>query len=228
MKELVGNIQITVNEKVFIKDPSSSELGKKIIRSSIELIDHMGMEHFTFRKLAVELGTAESSIYRYFENKHKLLLYLTAWYWGYVEYLLVIAISNLRSPEEQLRKAMEVICDKPEEAEEHMGPIRIDLLYNILISEASKAYLIKEVDNVNKEGLYRPYKRLVNRISDIVRNINPEYPYPNSLVSTIIEGILHQRFFAAHLPSITDTNNSNDLVDFYKNLALNTIKNHQS
>ena len=228
MTEFVGHIQITVNEKVFLKDPYSSELGKKIISTSIELIDEMGLEHFTFRKLAQKLETAESSIYRYFENKHKLLLYLTAWYWGFVEYKIVFSISNIGSAEEQLQKAISVLCERPDGEQNKLGPIRLDLLHNILISEASKAYLIKEVDDVNKEGLYRPYKRLVNRISSIVSEISEEYPYPNSLISTVIEGILHQRFFAAHLPSLTDIEETGNLVDFYGNLALSAIKNHQA
>ena len=35
MKELFGQIQIKVNEGIFIKDPNSSDLGKKIITEAI-------------------------------------------------------------------------------------------------------------------------------------------------------------------------------------------------
>ena len=83
MQELLKNIQITVNDKIFIKDPEHSEIGKSIIKSSMEMIHTMGMERFTFKKLATELGTTESTIYRYFENKHMLLIYLISWYWGW-------------------------------------------------------------------------------------------------------------------------------------------------
>ena len=90
MHELLKNIQIKVNDKIYIKDPESSDLGKSIIKHSIEMIHAMGMEAFTFKKLAIKLGTTESTVYRYFENKHKLLIYLISWYWGWLEYEMVL------------------------------------------------------------------------------------------------------------------------------------------
>jgi AcrR family transcriptional regulator len=78
MDQIFPGLSIRMDDKLYIKDPISSELGKKILRKSIELIDSVGMEGFTFKKVAMELGTTESSIYRYFENKHKILLYLMA------------------------------------------------------------------------------------------------------------------------------------------------------
>ena len=38
------------------------------------------VEEFTFRKLAQKINTTEASVYRYFENKHRLLIYILAWY----------------------------------------------------------------------------------------------------------------------------------------------------
>ena len=37
-------LQIKMNEKLFLKDPEQSELGKKIILHSIQLIDKMGLK----------------------------------------------------------------------------------------------------------------------------------------------------------------------------------------
>ena len=68
-------IQIQIDERVFIKDPCASGLGKKVIEHSINLIDTLGFEAFTFAKLAEKIDCTEASIYRYFENKHKLLVY---------------------------------------------------------------------------------------------------------------------------------------------------------
>ena len=79
-------IQIKIDEKVFSKDPLSSELGKNIIFHSIGLIDELGFEAFTFKKLAEKIQCTEASIYRYFENKHKLLTYHLTWYWLWLEY----------------------------------------------------------------------------------------------------------------------------------------------
>ncbi|MFZ9029367.1 MAG: TetR/AcrR family transcriptional regulator, partial [Crocinitomicaceae bacterium] len=85
MEGLHGRVSISVNENVFLKDPTSTELGRKIVRASIDLIDELGFEDFTFKKLALAIGSTEASVYRYFENKHNLLAYLTMWYWGWME-----------------------------------------------------------------------------------------------------------------------------------------------
>jgi AcrR family transcriptional regulator len=56
------------NFKIFVKDPETSALGKKIIKESIILIDEKGFDNFTFKKLGERIGSNESSIYRYFES----------------------------------------------------------------------------------------------------------------------------------------------------------------
>ena len=85
MDQILSNIKIQVNSKIYVKDPETSVLGKKIIEQSIILIDEIGFDDFTFKKLGEKIGSNESSIYRYFENKHKLLVYLSSWYWSWME-----------------------------------------------------------------------------------------------------------------------------------------------
>ena len=224
MKTLIDQIDIKVNDKIYLKDPFSSELGKKIISVSINLIDEIGLESFTFKKLATLLETTESSIYRYFENKNKLLIYLISWYWGWIEYQLVFATANIPSAEDELKASLKIIAQDVEEgAACHF--IKLDILDRILISESSKAYLTKEVDDANKIGSYAGYKRVVARISDTVLKINPEFKYSHTLISTIVEGIHHQKYFADHLPSLTDIkDNPGDLAVFYTDMALAIIK----
>lgn len=227
MKNLIGQIQITVNEKIFLKDPNSSELGKRIVSQGVLLIDEIGFECFTFRKLAKELKTAESSIYRYFENKHKFLIYIISWYWGWLEYILVFSTNNIPSPEERLFLALQLVANDIEH-NESFGQFNLTVINQIVISESSKAYLTKEVDEANKEGFYLGYKRLVGRISDIVTEINPDFEHPHTLISTIVEGIHHQKYFADHLPSLTDfKGNSERLVRFYHDMALAIIKRNK-
>ena len=88
-------LHIKMNEKLFLRNPEQSELGRKIILHSIQLIHKNGFEDFTFKKLAKAMGSTEAGIYRYFENKHKLLIYLTAWYWGWLEYQLNFHTHNI-------------------------------------------------------------------------------------------------------------------------------------
>ena len=82
---MVG-IKFKLNDSLFCKDPQDTDLGRKIIKHGILLIDELGFEAFTFKKLAKGIQSTEASVYRYFENKHLLLLYLTSLYWEWVSY----------------------------------------------------------------------------------------------------------------------------------------------
>lgn len=223
MDHLLSKIEIRVNPSIYVKDPTSSDLGKKIIQGSIELIAEMGFESFTFRKLATHIQSTEASIYRYFESKHKLLLYLTSWYWSWLEYKLVFAIANVENPVIRLERAIITLTKKIEEDGnfEHVNEIK---LHQIVIAESSKAYLTKEVDTDNQSGVFSSYKQLVDRISGIILTIKPDYKYPHMLVSTVIEGVHHQRYFAEHLPRLTDCVQGEDAITlFYKELVISTL-----
>ena len=224
METFIGKIQIRVNEHVFLKDPNSSGLGKKIISQGICLIDEIGLESFTFRKLATRLNTAQSSIYRYFESKHKLLIYITSWYWAWLEYQLVFAMSNIASPEKRLEVAIQALSKGAASGDFH-GHINLEALNRIVISESSKVYLTKEVTEANRVGFYAGYKRLVSLIGSIVLEINPKFQYTLTLISTIVEGVHHQKYFAGHLPALTDIkNDSSELAAFYTDMILAIIK----
>ncbi|MEN9326751.1 MAG: hypothetical protein RI943_1172, partial [Bacteroidota bacterium] len=68
MQAILSNIIISVNDKLYVKNPETSDLGKKIIEHSIVLINEIGFENFTFKKLGEKINSNESSIYRYFES----------------------------------------------------------------------------------------------------------------------------------------------------------------
>jgi len=224
MEQLLRGLQIRVQDKLFLKDPESSQLGRKIIEYSILLIDEFGFDSFTFKKLGAKIGSNESSVYRYFENKHKLLLYLTSWYWGWIEYQLVFETYNMDDSEQKLKKAIEIIC-RPVIEDSNYSHINEILLNKIVINEFSKSYLTKEVEAENKEGYFSIYKRLVHRIEEFIKECNPQYPYPVSLASSVIETALHQHFLKDHLPSITDCNRDTSPSEFLLNLVFNTLKN---
>ncbi|ELR70051.1 hypothetical protein C900_04111 [Fulvivirga imtechensis AK7] len=218
-------VHINIDDKLYLKDPNSSELGTKIITHSIGMIDDMGFESFTFKKLAMSIGATEPSVYRYFESKHKLLLYLLAWYWNWMDYKLMLATNNIDSAEARLLTAIKLLS-QPIEKDPNFEHIDETALYRIVVSESSKVYLIKEVDKVNKEGLFISYKRLCNRVAAIVKEINPNYPFPRTLISTIVESSHDQRFFADHLPSLTDMTDSesDDITVFLTDLVFKAIR----
>ncbi|WP_299125584.1 TetR/AcrR family transcriptional regulator [uncultured Winogradskyella sp.] len=223
MKSLLSNLKISVPDKIYIKDPESSDLGKRIIEHSILLIDEIGFDSFTFKKLGVKIGSNESSIYRYFESKHKLLLYLTSWYWAWIEYQMVFTTFNMPNKEDQLFKAIDVVT-KTIEQDVTFTHINEVVLNRIIINEYSKSYLTKEVDVENKEGYFVVYKRLIMRLRDMIININPKYKFASSLASTIVEGALHQHFLKEHFISITDCNKDVTPTDFFKELTINAIR----
>ncbi|WP_298551142.1 TetR/AcrR family transcriptional regulator [uncultured Algibacter sp.] len=222
MDSLLSNLKIAVPKKIYVKDPESSDLGKRIIQHSITLIDEIGFDSFTFKKLGNIIGSNESSIYRYFESKHKLLLYLSSWYWAWIEYQLVFETHSL-NPENKLEKAIEIVTRTIKE-DSNFSHINEVVLNRIIVNENSKSFLTKEVDQENKEGYFVIYKRIVHRLRDMIIALNPNYKFSSSLASTIIEGSLHQHFLKDHFTSITDCNAGVTPTNFIKNLVLNTLK----
>lgn len=217
-------LHIEINIELYSKNPDSSELGRKIISNSITLINKIGFENFTFKKLGLLIDSPESSIYRYFKNKHILLIYLTSWYWSWVEYQLVFSITNVNSATERLTKALYLLT-KPIPIDQSVMYINESQLSEIIITESVKAYHTKNVDSENKKGYFQTYKKVVQRVSDLVLEINPFYKYPHMLVSTVIEGANQQKYFAQHLPSLTDTKKGADTIsDFYTKMVLEVIK----
>jgi hypothetical protein len=95
------------------------------------------------------------------------------------------------------------------------------LLCKIVITEFIKTYHTKAIDRENKMGYFKAYKQLVERLSTIILNVDKSFKYPHMLASTIIEGIHEQRFFASHLPSLTDVSAEYKIVEnFYLDMAI--------
>ncbi|WP_298326927.1 TetR/AcrR family transcriptional regulator [uncultured Dokdonia sp.] len=221
MEEL--HVQITIDPALYTRNPETTELGRNIVSKSIEMIDELGFEKFTFKKLGVAINSNESSIYRYFDSKHTLLVYLTSWYWSWVEYKLVFSTTNVSNPEIKLESALALIT-KDATQDSAISYVNEMLLHRIIISESSKAYHTKDVDKENAKGYYKTYKRVVQRISDIVLEINPAYAFPHMLISTVIEGAHHQRYFSKHLPALTNVEEGlNTIEKFYTDMVFKAI-----
>ncbi|MEP3837008.1 MAG: TetR/AcrR family transcriptional regulator [Algibacter sp.] len=222
MDSLLSNLKISVPEKIYVKDPESSTLGKRIIEHSILLIHEIGFDSFTFKKLGQLIGSNESSIYRYFESKHNLLVYLSSWYWAWIEYQLVFETHSL-TPSDKLEKAIEIVT-RSIKADSKFSHINDTKLTTIIVNENSKSFLTKEVDQENKEGFFIIYKRIVHRLRDMIIAVKPDYKFASSLGSTILESSLHQHFLKDHFTTITDCNDEVTPTNYIKNLVLNTLK----
>ena len=224
MNTLLSNLKIEIPQGIYLKDPESSSLGKRIIENSIVLIEEIGFEDFNFKKLGRIIGSNESSIYRYFESKHKLLIYLTSWYWSWIEYQLMLETYSINDANEKLKKAIEIVT-RTTKQDSNYGHINEVLLNEIVINENSKSYLTKNVDIENKDGCFMSYKRVVQRFSKIIFAYDNSYVSSLSLASTIIEGALHQHFIKNHFKSITNCNNKITPTYFFTDIALKTLLN---
>jgi hypothetical protein len=141
-----------------------------------------------------------------------------------MEYRLVFTTNNLTDPLEKLKKAIAIVTEKVED-DSNTSHINESILNKIIVAEFTKTLHTKEVDRENKEGFFLIYKRVINRIVTMVHEVNPDYNFAKSLVSTIVEGALHQHFLQNHLKTITDCNDSVSPTDFYLNLIETTLKN---
>jgi AcrR family transcriptional regulator len=197
------SIQMKLNEKLYLRDPQETKLGKQIIEHGIFLIDEIGFESFTFKKLAERIGSTEASIYRYFENKHLLLVYLVSWYWEWMRFRIEFRTMNIGDPREKLDIAILTLVDSTQ-AQPSVEFVNTEVLHRIVVSEATKAYHIKDVDKENRDGFFLSFKALSKQIAGFIKEIRPDFPYPHSLASNLLEVASHHLYFAQHLPSLTE------------------------
>lgn len=219
-------IRIQPNSILALRDPEDTPLGRNIIRQGLILMYKLGYEQFTFKKLADEIGTTEASIYRYFVNKHRLLLYILNWYWNFLEYLVVFSLQNMTDPTQKICKVIELLVLELPDGMDNSGFDK-KALYEIVIAESSKVYLTREVEQINHGQLFKPYKDLCARIAELFREYNPQYPYPRSLASTLLEMAHYQSFFMVHLPRLTDFSEDKrveNVLAFLENLVFAAIR----
>lgn len=220
------DLTVKLNDRLYLRDPQGTEIGKDIVKHSISLILALGYENFNFKKLAREIGSTEATVYRYFENKHKLLIYLIDWYWAFVEFQVVFHTNNLVKPLDKIKTVIDILVWEDNIAS---GFTNVDQesLYYIAVSEGSKTYLSKEVDENNKEMFYKPYKDLVARLAGFFREYNPKYKYHFSLASSVIEISHMQYYFMHHLPRLCDFSkrkNPKEIEAFLEGMVLGALK----
>ena len=220
-------VKFKINERLYLRDPESSDVGKAIVNSAIELIYEIGFEQFTFKKLAQKAEITEATIYRYFSSKYKLLTYILNWYWSYLEFVAKMQIQQIADPRQKLILMLKIIMNDHATISQ-VQDYDLDKLNNIVVNESSKSYLLKEVDEINQDRFFSPLKSLCHFIHEIILEIKPDFPYPKSLASTLLETAHDQQFFSEHLPSLTDNPNRTGHKDYVFNylnqLTLSALK----
>ncbi len=224
------DIRIKMNEKLFLRNPEESVLGKKIVKNGLVLINKLGFEEFTFKKLSIEISTTEASIYRYFENKHRLLVYLINWYWSYIEYKVIFYTNNISDAEIKLKTIIKLLVEDPGSKGLNSDFISEQEAYQLIMWEGSKSYLTRNVSQDNKDRLFKPYKDLCERISLNIKGYNPKYKYPHSMASTLLEMAHSQKFFMQNLPALTDFTKEQDdkkIILFLESMLFSSISTHK-
>ncbi|MFC4873944.1 TetR/AcrR family transcriptional regulator [Negadavirga shengliensis] len=214
------------NDQLFLKNPGSSELGHKIINKSIYHIKELGLEGFTFKKLASEIGSNEASIYRYFENKHNLLVYLISIYWEILDFKIIFNVQNISSPKTKLKKMIEVLTDI-ENSSPKIKNLDVNALHSIVVEESAKAYLTKKVEVELQKGFFESYEKLINTIAGLFIEASKKYEFPRALAINLLETTFEQFYFSQHLGSWTELKGKNlsskDVKRFLESLIFSVL-----
>ncbi|QTY27193.1 TetR/AcrR family transcriptional regulator [Flavobacterium sp. CS20] len=220
MESLLSSLKLNISSCLYLKDPESSELGQKILTQSIEMIHQLGIENFNFKKLGNQIDSNESSIYRYFENKYKLLQYLSAMYWSIIEYKLVIETNAIEDASKKLQMAIKILTLKPKRINSYADYDQLKLR-DIIIEEFTKSYHHKNIDN--EEENFKIYKRLILRIVEMINKVDPNYNFPKALACNIVEGALQQYYTQRHFSSLNDHKTESQVYDFFQAMVVKTL-----
>lgn len=219
-------IYLKMNTGLFLRNPESTVTGKKIISTGVQLISEIGFEGFTFKKLAEAINSTEATVYRYFENKHKLLTYIVDWYWYWLDYQVVFHTNNIASAQEKLSIIIAILTSQQPANNAPENIIDRNHLHKIIITDSSKTYLTHLVSEHNKINFFKPYKDLCARIGNIILEVKPDYKFSKSLSSSMIELAHFQEYFMLNLPSLTDFGEEKDLKslqEFLKSLVFSSL-----
>ena len=199
-----------ISDELYLKDPQQSTYGQHLLKHSVALMAEIGFEHFNFKKLAEQMGSTETSVYRYFENKQKLLIYLSCWYWEWVHYLIDIHTMNIEKPTTLLKIAIHQLIYASEE-NSMTAYINENFLHQLLVIEGVKSFHFSDVDKQNEAGVFRSHKDLISKITSIITKVNPSFTYGASLASTLTDMAHNQIYYAKHLPRLSSVRGDNIL-----------------
>jgi hypothetical protein len=145
-----------------------------------------------------------------------------------MEYQIDYHIHNISDPGKRLRICLRFLVEE-KSFDPNVAYVDEEALQRIVRAEFEKTYLTKKVDADNREGLFLPYKSLCKKIASVIKEVNPRYEFPHSLISTVLLAVKHQVFYAEHLPSLSDIKFDSKkqykkLNIFLENLVFKTIE----
>jgi hypothetical protein len=84
-------------------------------------------------------------------------------------------------------------------------------LHDIVVLEGVKSFHVSEVDKDNDLGFFESYKALISKIAKFIGDVNPKYPYSESLAVTLSTMAHDQIYFAVHFPSLSSFEKTKNL-----------------
>lgn len=190
------SLRFIIDRSLYLRDPEETALGKKIVAESILLLDELGYDAFTFKKLAARMGSTEASIYRYFKHKHQLLCYLVSWYWVWLEYLIRFRTNNITEPKERLSIAITTLLEADQD-DPNVQHIDESALHRVVIEESARVYMTRPADEADYQGMLTGYNVLCERLLECIQDIDPRYQHGRELVETLLAAA-HNRIFAVY------------------------------
>jgi AcrR family transcriptional regulator len=181
------------------------------------------IEYLLHKVLSFRVGCTEAAIYRYFENKNKLLLYFINWYWGWLEHNLVYGTANLKNPEGKLKMAITLLVEGPMYKENFY--LNINALRKVVFEESTKSFMNQELKKQRNGRMMHQYYDFSYRLKDLIILYKPDYPFPKALISTFIWSSILNNFNQEYMIDLIEENfNGQNKVDFYYNLVFNSLK----
>lgn len=222
MQRILAQLNVQLDESLYLKDPMGTEVGHELVRVGAELIAREGLESFTMKKLATELGSPESTVYRYFQNKNQLMLYLSSWYWSLLEWKIAFATANLTDARQSLDKALEVLSGSTEEVQTLI--VHEQLLHKIVIRESFKSLHICAPNGGSCERFFGAYLNLTQRIAELISDVQPSFATPKALAVTLLETAHYQQFLCHFIPVLTEVRSSTtDLHQLLHHIAFKAL-----
>lgn len=197
------HVHLRPDPSLSLKDPESSELGRSILSDGLVLMEELGLEAFTFKKLAERSGSTEVSLYKYFPNKQRLLQYYFQLYWLWLRQVCGRYAEKADTPRVALEQVVGGVCGVwPKQ----LPQVQLDphILRSLVINEGMKSYLHKNVDDDNARRLFAPYKELSAFVAELMVACRKDVPMPRSFATTVIEMAHSLPFAMEHLPSLTE------------------------
>ncbi len=185
---------------------------KKIILSTLELINNEGTENLTVRKIATKAGVNNAAINYHFQSKENLIEQTFVYFTSNIDYLIKILDDKSISHEDKLYRFMNVFIEK---LSEYTGIIRSHI----------GQILQKKSNPVGLQIIKDIFPRIRNVVSDIT-NIRDESKI-NMIVVQTMSSLIYPILVYDIINEMVDINViSIDNRDTYIRNIIQSIKSH--